>query len=319
MSRLRHYSVEILLILLLGAAVGYFAYLGYGLLAPSYALEPFSGERAKFYVDQQVSFGSRATGTAGSERTGDWLIEEFRQLGWDVLIQPFTTPNQTSARNIIAMRGEGPDAGPVVILSTHYDTRLVADKDPDEQNRAEPAPGANAGASGPAVLLELARTLDRDLAEHTVCLVLFDAEDNGGLEGWDYALGSAHFTQRLNEDAPRCASPRAIVYLDMVGGARGRLSVIGDPLNPDASAMEEALQETAERIGYTGTLVGPRLRDETDALTRLAAIGAPAVLIIEPDYDYRHTLSDTADKVVGSTLQRTGDILKAWLERGAQF
>lgn len=315
MSRLRHYSVEILLILLLGAAVGYFAYLGYGLLAPSYALEPFSGERAKFYVDQQVAFGSRATGTEGSERTGDWLIEEFRQFGWDVLIQPFTTPNQTSARNIIAMRGEGPSAGPVIILSTHYDTRLVADEDPDEEKRIEPAPGANAGASGPAVLLELARTLDDDLAGHTVCLVLFDAEDNGGLDGWDYALGSAHFAQRLNEDVPRCASPRAVVYLDMVGGARGRLSVI----SPETPALEEALQETAERIGYTGTLVGPRLRDDTDALTRLAAIGAPTVLIIEPDYEHRHTLADTAGMVAATTLQRTGDILKAWLERGAQF
>lgn len=315
MSRLRHYSIELALILLLAVAVGYFAYLSYGLFAPSYALEPFSGERAKFYVEQQLTFGARAAGTPASSLTGDWLVEEFRQLGWDVLLQPFTTPDGGTARNIIVTRDDVPNAGPVIILSTHYDTRRMSDRDPDEANRGVPTPGANAGASGPAVLLELARILDVDAGGPAICLVLFDAEENGGLEGWEPALGSAHFAQRLNEDIPRCASPRAIVYLDMVGSARGRLSVI----SPETPALEEALEQTAERIGYTGTLIGPRLRDEPDALTRLAAIGAPTLLLIEPDYEYRHTLNDTADKVVSSTLQRTGDILKAWLERGAQF
>ncbi len=315
MKRLRRYSVEILLILLLGAAVGYFAYLGYGLLAPSYALEPFSGERAKFYVDQQAAFGPRAAGTENSLSTGDWLVEELRLLGWDVLIQPFTVNNGVSARNIIAMRGEGPAAGPVAILSTHYDTRLYADKDPDEAGRIEPAPGANAGASGPGVLLELARTLDVPASGHTVCLVLLDAEDNGGLEGWDYAQGSAYFVERLDEDVPRCAAPRVAVYLDMVGGARGRLTAI----SPETRGLVDAIVETAERIGYTGAFIGPHVRDETDALTRFTAAGVPAVMIGEFDYEYRHTLSDTPDKVTSATLQRVGDVLKAWLERGAQF
>jgi len=315
MKRLRRYYIEIILILLLGAAVGYFAYLGYGLLAPSYTLEPFSGERAKFYVDQQAAFGPRAAGTENSLRAGDWLVEELRLLGWDVLIQPFTAYNGISARNIIAMRGEGPAAGPVAILSTHYDSRLYADQDPDEAGRIEPAPGANAGASGPGVLLELARTLDVPASGHTVCLVLFDAEDNGGLEGWAYALGSAYFVQRLSEDAPRCSSPRVAVYLDMVGGARGRLSAI----SPETRGLVDGLVETAERIGYTGAFIGPHVRDETDALTHFSAAGVPAVMIGEFDYEYRHTLSDTPDKVMSATLQRVGDVLKAWLERGAQF
>ena len=315
MKRLRRYSVEIILILLLGAAVGYFAYLGYGLLAPSYALEPFSGERAKFYVDQQIAFGERSAGTASNVRTGDWLVEELRLLGWDVLIQPFTAYNGISARNIIAMRGEGPAAGPVAILSTHYDTRLYADQDPDESSRIEATPGANAGASGPGVLLELARTLDVPASGHTVCLVLFDAEDNGGLEEWDYALGSAYFVQRLSEDVPRCGAPRVALYLDMVGGAQARLTAI----SPETRGLVDALVETAERIGYTGAFIGPHVRDETDALTHFSAAGVPVVMIGEFDYEYRHTLSDTPDKVTSDTLQRVGDILKAWLERGAQF
>jgi len=315
MKRLRRYYIEIILILLLGAAVGYFAYLGYGLLAPSYTLEPFSGERAKFYVDQQAAFGPRAAGTESNLRAGDWLVEELRLLGWDVLIQPFTAYNGVSARNIIAMRGEGPAAGPVAILSTHYDSRLYADQDPDEAGRIEPAPGANAGASGPGVLLELARTLDVPASGHTMCLVLLDAEDNGGLEGWEYAMGSAYFVQRLGEDVPRCSSPRVAVYLDMVGGARGRLTAI----SPETRGLVDALVETAERIGYTGAFIGPHGRDETDALTHFSAAGVPAVMIGEFDYEYRHTLSDTPDKVTSATLQRVGDVLKAWLERGAQF
>ncbi len=254
MRRLRYYSIEMALILLLAAAVGYFGYLGYGLLAPSYALEPFSGERAKFYVEQQVTFGPRVTGTASSVQTGDWLVEELRLLGWDVLIQPFIAYDGTPARNIIAMRGAGPSAGPVVILGTHYDTRLAADRDPDESKRNEPTPGANAGASGVGVLLELARTLDATGSGHTVCLALLDAEANRGLDGWDYALGSAYFVQRLSEDTPRCASPRAVVYLDQVGGSTGRLAAV----SPQTPALAKALEQTAERIGYTGTMIGTR-------------------------------------------------------------
>ena len=315
MKRLRYYSIEIALIAVLGGAVAYFGYLGYGLLAPAYAKEPFSGERAHFYAAQQTDFGERTAGSEGGVLAGDWLTTELSGLGWDVIVQSYMTGESVTARNIVAQIGDGPEAGPVVLVSTHYDTRAYADRDPDENKRTQPAPGANAGGSGTGVLLELARTLDVEATGHTVCLVFFDGEDNGGLTGWEYAMGSEEFLQRIDVDIPRCRSPRAAVYLDMVGGREAHIAAI----SPAMPSLSENLKRTAERIGYANVFQGPHMRDEVDALTRFGEAGVPAVMLAESDYEYRHTTSDTLDKISAGTLQQIGDVLKAWLEEGALF
>ena len=131
MARVRQYSVELTLVLILAGAVVYFGYLGYGLLTPAFVAEPFSGERAREYVARQVDYGPRPTGSPANIRMGDWLIEELRLLGWDVVVQPFTTPDNTPARNIIAIKSNTPAPARAAMLVTHYDTRLVADRDPE--------------------------------------------------------------------------------------------------------------------------------------------------------------------------------------------
>ncbi len=311
----RYYSVEIVLIAVLGGAVAYFGYLLYGLLAPSYSLEPFSGERAHFYVSQQLDYGERTAGSSGGVQTGDWLTDELSSLGWDVIIQSFPVSDTVTARNIIAQKGAGPEAGPVAILSTHYDTRAVSDLDTDEESRSLPTPGANAGGSGTAVLLELARVLDVEVSDHTICLVFFDGEDNGGLPGWEYAMGSNVFLQRLEEDSPRCASPRTAVYVDLVGGSDANIAGISS----GAASIVDALRETARDVGYGELFRGPHLRDEVDALARYAEAGIPAAMLADLGYEYRHTTQDTLDKISPDTLQQIGDVLKAWLEGGARF
>ena len=208
------------MVTVLAAAVGYFGYLGYGLLAPTLVIEPFSGESALQYAEEQMAFGDRTTGSEGSREVESWLVDELRALGWDVIIQPFVVNGTLEARNIVAVHGNGPSSGPVGIVSTHYDTRMFADQDPDPANRIQPTPGANAGAAGVAVLLELARTLDVLATGHTVCLAFFDAEENGGLPEWDDAMGSAYFIQKLEDDIGRCRSPHFAVYVDLVGSAR---------------------------------------------------------------------------------------------------
>src|SRR5688572_19742910 len=160
MARLRLYSIELILVFVLGAAVSYFGFLGYGLLTPAFVVEPFSGDRALSYVEKQLEFGDRSSGSPSNIRTGDWLIEELRLLGWDVVVQPFVAPNDIPARNIIAIRSVTPTPARTGMLVTHYDTRMFADRDADPDNHIQPTTGANAGASGAAVLLELARTLD---------------------------------------------------------------------------------------------------------------------------------------------------------------
>lgn len=311
----RNYWIEIALIAVLGAAVAYFGYLGYGLLAPSYAVEPFSGERALYYVTQQLENGPRVSGTEAGAQTADWLAQELSSQGWDVIIQSYAVTETLTARNIIAHAGDGTDAGQPVIVSTHYDTRAMSDRDPDEADRSQATPGANAGASGPAVLLELARTLDLEETGHPICLVFLDGEDNGGLPGWDYAMGSAEFLQRIETDTPQCSFPRAAVYLDLVGGSNANMAGIG----PAAESLVDTLRRIAGRIGYEDAFRGPHVRDDLDALTRYSEAGIPAVMLADLGYDYRHTTDDTLDKISADTLQKVGDVLKSWLEDGAPF
>ena len=129
-------------------------------------------------------------------------------MGWTVEEQPFVYQG-VAARNIIAKAGQGQ----VAILGAHYDTRLQADKDPDPARQTEPVIGANDGASGVAVLLELARTLDKDELDYEVWLTFFDAEDNGRIGDWDYLAGSRYMAENLN------VTPEMVVVADMIGDA----------------------------------------------------------------------------------------------------
>ncbi len=318
MHKLRFYSVEFVLVFVLGLAVLYFGYLGYGLLIPTD--EPFSGERAQFYIAQQLEFGERPTGSAGNERTADWLTEELTKhrgdrMGWDVVRQSFVVSETVMAENIIAMHADGVDEGSPLILATHYDTRISADRDPDETMRTQPSPGANTGGSGTAVLLELSRTLNLAAVGRPVCLVFLDAEDNGGIDGWDYAMGSQEFLARLAVDTPRCSSPEAFVYLDMVGGSEANIAA----LSPNAPEIAFALREIAADLGIEDAFQGPQLQDPEDAVTYAAGAGIPSVLLADLSYRYRYTTNDTLPRINPDTLQTIGSVLKIWLEDGAPF
>ena len=315
MARLRLYSVELLLVLMLAAAVTYFGLLGYGLLTPAFVVEPFSGDRALNYVEKQLEFGDRSTGSPSNILAGDWLIEELRLLGWDVVVQPFVTPNSTPARNIIAIRSITPTPTRTGMLITHYDTRLFADRDADPDNHLQPTIGANGGGSGTAVLLELARTLDVTSTDHTMCLVFLDAEANGDIEGWGATLGSTQLVQRLDSDIPRCRDPRFGIYLDMVGGQSQRLfaETTSFPL------LTRAVWEVAADLGYGSAFINEPTWTATDAHTRLREIEVPAITMSDYTYPHRATMQDTFPQLSAETLGKVGATLKAWLELGAPF
>ncbi len=315
MSRLRLYTIELTLVVVLVAAVGYFGYLGYGLLTPEFVAEPFSGERAYQYAARQLEFGDRSTGSESNIRMGDWLVEELRILGWDVVIQPFSAADGTPARNIIAIRSPNPPPSRAALLMTHYDTRLFADRDPDPENHIQPAPGANAGASGTAVLLELARTLDTSATGHTVCLVFLDGEENGGLEGWEDGLGSAQFMQRLENDLPRCNAPRFAIYMDLLGGSAQRFYAE----STGTTALTAAIWKAAADLGFGAFFINEPTWSATDAHSRFLAANVPAVTLADYAYPHRDTLADTLDQLDADALGRVGATLKTWLERGAPF
>lgn len=315
MVRLRRYSIELVLATVLAAAVAYFAYLGYGLLTPSFAVEPFSGARALQYATRQVEYGPRPTGSPANIAAGDWLVEELRGLGWDVVIQPFAAGNNSQGRNIIAIRSANPAPARSALLMTHYDTRLRADRDPNPSNHDQPGLGANVGAAGVAVLLELARTLDVIATGHTVCLVFLDAEENEGIQGWEGAMGSAALVQRLDADIPRCRTPRFALYVDMVGNHNQRLYTESTSYVP----LTRSLWSVAAELGFGNWFINEPTWTATDAHTRFREINIPAATLSDYNYPHRDTLNDVLEQLNVDSLARVGTVLKTWLERGAPY
>jgi hypothetical protein len=266
---------------------------------PTKSSEPvFSGDRALQDIATQLSFGPRTMGSEGHKKVVSWMENELSSANWDVSLQEHKY-NDNLIRNVIARRGSGV---PWIILGAHYDTRFFADRDPDPQKRNQPVPGANDGASGVAVLLELARVLPDDLPGE-IWLVFFDAEDNGDIPEWDWILGSQFFVEELE------AHPDAVVIVDMIGDAD--LEIFWEK-NSDPELTRE-IWDLADQLGYEDHFVprpGYRITDDHIPFIRA---GIPALDIIDFDYPAWHTTGDTIDKVSAKSLQIVGQVLLEWL------
>ena len=287
----------------------WFATLGYSFwpkppLTPTPTPAPpvgrFDGATAYRHVLIQELFGPRISGSEPLIRASDYISLTLRRAGWQVELQEFQYRGVT-VRNVIGRAGQGP----VGIVAAHYDTRRRADRDLDPARRAEPVPGANDGASGTAVLLELARAVDKTRLTNEVWLTFFDAEDNGQLDGWDWTVGSQYMAQRLT------IKPEFVIIADMVGDAdlqlyRERTSTV---------ALQDELWAIAGMLGYGGVFLQEPKHSITDDHTPFLQRGFPAVDIIDFDYPYWHTTQDTADKVAPTSLEYVGRVLQAYLER----
>lgn len=309
-NTLRSYSIEISLIVALAASVGFFGYLGYGLIEPPADELTFSGDRALVRVQQQLEFGPRAPGSPGHKEMGDWLIEQLTELNWEVYIQRFNPVEDVEGRNFMAVSGQGP----TVIIAAHYDTRMLADNDPDPVLRGNPVPGANDGGSGVAVLLELARTVNVAQTNRTVCLVFFDAEDNGRIPGWDWILGSRYFVSKLSA-LPRCSDPEMAVIVDMVGDADQQIRREQN----GTERLNDAIWSLASELDTDEWIIDEQGFSLIDDHRPFLDAGIPAITIIDFDYPYWHTTADTLDKVSNESLERVGRLLEIWLERGAPW
>ncbi len=259
----------------------------------------FDGERAYAHVTAQCDLGPRPTGSLAWQATGDAIIAELEEQHWAVETQEFTYHDDTPVRNIVGKSGSDGEQ-PIIILGAHYDTRRSA----DQEDPNVPVLGANDGASGVAVLLELARTLDRDRLQSEVWLAFFDAEDNGGLDGWEWCVGSSYMAANL------AVTPQAVVVVDMVGDADQQLYF---ERNSDP-AIQSQLWGIAATLGYTDTFVAEYRWSMLDDHIPFRQRGIPAVDIIDFDYPYWHTTQDTPDKVSAESLERVGRVLEVWLE-----
>jgi glutaminyl-peptide cyclotransferase len=257
----------------------------------------FDSSHAYADVQTQVAFGPRIPGTDGHVQIREWMRAELESAGWMVEVQQ-TERMGHPIYNIIAKRNAKP---PQIILGAHYDTRMFADNDPDTSKRNEPVPGANDGASGVVILLELARSLPKDTVP--VWLVFFDTEDNGRIEGWDWILGSRAFAEEMT------VRPQAVVIVDMIGDADLNIYL---EKNSNVTIRTE-IWSTAKKLGYGKQFINEEKYSMEDDHTPFLEAGIPAVDLIDFDYPYWHTTQDTPDKVSAESLQAVGDTLWHWV------
>lgn len=270
------------------------------LQTPSTQENAFDPERAYQDVLAQTSLGPRTPGSKAHESAIEYIVTELDKAGWMIEIQTAEKMGHP-VRNIIARRGSGAQW---FILGTHYDSRLLADQDADPNLATQPVMGANDGASGVAVLLELARVLPKD-NDKEIWLVFFDAEDQGKLDGWDWILGSRAFVETLN------GRPDAVVVIDMIGDSDLNIyrEKSSDPF------LTDEIWQTANRSGYSDSFIDEEKYSIIDDHLPFLDAGIPAIDIIDIEYPYWHTSEDTADKVSARSLEIIGVTLLTWLKR----
>lgn len=190
------------------------------------ACPEFMADSAFRYIEEQCAFGPRLLGTKESDQCAEWIKEHFSIMGctvseqktqvrvWDGSIMP--------CRNIIA--SSNTEARQRILLCAHWDTRPWADNDPDEANHRKPVLGANDGASGVAVMIEIARLIQKQPLQNLgIDFVCFDAEDMGtpqwaesdNLDDDTWCLGSKVWSEQMARIGYK---PRYGILLDMVGG-----------------------------------------------------------------------------------------------------
>ena len=256
----------------------------------------FDGQNAYRDVLAQVSFGPRLPNSQAHAETIAYIQDELHMAGWISEIQK-TSWKGFNVLNIIASRNV---QTPQIILGAHYDSRIKADRD-QGFGRNEPVPGANDGASGVAVLLELARTLPIDTIP--TWLVFFDSEDNGDLAGRDWIMGSRAFVAELS------FHPRAVIIVDMVGDSDLNIYI---EQNSNQNLVS-AIWGQAARLGYEHEFIPTVKYSMLDDHIPFLEAGIPSVDIIDFDYPFWHSTSDTPDKISPKSLEIVGGTLQEWM------
>lgn len=265
----------------------------------------FDGHRAYRNAEYQVNLGPRIPGSEAHSKTIQWISGNLMRNGWQVNLQEELV-GDTIIRNVIAKSGSGQ---PWILLGAHYDTRLLADRDPIIDKQADPVLGANDGASGVAILVELSRILpgivQRNGLEGEIWLVFFDAEDNGNIGVNKFAMGSEVMVDNLIE------LPDAVVILDMVGDKE--LEIFKEE-NSHPDLIDE-VWETAKSLGYGNHFNEDYKHRILDDHIPFRNAGARAIDVIDFDYPYWHTTSDTLDKISENSLRVVGETIAAWVRR----
>ena len=282
----------------------------------------FSADSAYHFCQQQCDFGPRTMNSEAHERCGEWIAEKFRQYGLDVTLQHADLRGYDGtvlkSTNIIA--SHKPEAQDRILICAHWDSRPWADNDPDEANHRQPVLAANDGASGVAVMLELARQIDS--LQVGVDFICFDAEDwgtpqwaeNNGSDGDTWALGAQHWAEHPHRDG---YAARYGILLDMVGGQGAKFYQEQVSLYY-ASDVVKRVWAAAEVVGYGSYFPkseGGMITDDHVPVNQKARIPCIDIIPYYPDCEASsfgstwHTVNDDMQHIDKGTLQAVGQTL----------
>lgn len=291
----------------------------------------FSGDSAFQFVKKQVDFGPRVPGTPAHKACAAWLVQEFKKYGMTVVEQPFKAKAYFAtldAVNIIAQYK--PELPNRILLCSHWDSRHIADKDKNDSNK--PILGADDGASGVGVMLELARMLQQNPVDYGVDFICFDAEDLGDerkpsdnspvLSDTDltWCLGSQYWGQ--NTHKPGYKAKFGILF-DMVGasGAKFPREAISMANAPD---IVNRVWGTAAELGYgdlfTTTLAGGITDDHVFVMrgTKIPTIDIIGMPKDPPMFgDHHHTHFDNMSIIDIDVLGKVGQVTATVIYRTA--
>ena len=272
----------------------------------------FDEDHAFEYLVAQCDFGPRNPGSEGYYACLDFIINELDQSADDIILQDFRYREQRyrkryDLQNIIARFN--PDASFQTIISAHWDTRPWADQEDNRRDRNQPIIGANDGASGVAVLLELAKIMGDTPPPIGVNLVFFDGEDLGVPgENETYCQGSRYFAKNL--PIPR---PDEAINLDMVGDKQLHIPVEKYSLeyNPN---LVRYLWGRADDMGLDAFDITPQYAIYDDHVRLHEIAGIPAIDLIDFKYpnpyaNFWHTMNDVPENCSAESLEQVGKLM----------
>jgi glutaminyl-peptide cyclotransferase len=278
----------------------------------------FSGTRAFEHLETLCALGPRFSGSPGMARQRDLLVAHFQAAGGTVTRQAFQIRDRATGKPVVMENLVvvwHPDRAERLLLAAHYDTRPFPDRDLVDPRGT--FLGANDGASGVAVLMELAAAVRTLPGPVGIDFVLFDAEEYVVGPRDPYFLGSTFFAREYAATQAKGRAPhryRAGVLVDMVGDRQLQIHQEGHSVEwPDTRPIVDSIWATAARLGAREFVPRPKHRVEDDHVPLRMIAGIPTCNIIDFDYPQWHTTADTPANCAAESLEVVGRVLLAWL------
>ncbi|MFL5338935.1 MAG: M28 family peptidase [Gemmataceae bacterium] len=275
----------------------------------------FDAGRAMGYLRDLCDIGPRISGSEGMAKQQKLLQEHFEKHGGKVTLQRFEA-KQVSRKDPVAMANMvvtwNPDKERRVIFCGHYDTRPIADQEPERRKWTQPFVAANDSASVAAWMMELAHHMKEFSPNVGIDFVLFDGEEYIFEPGNDkYFFGSEHFAAEYRKQ--KQTRYLAGVLLDLFAGKNAKYPVEQNSAFW-AGAVVEDIWKTAAEIGVTAfeNRRGPTVDDDHIALNKA---GIPTVDVLDFEYRHWHRLTDLPDMCSGESMAQVAKVLLAWAQK----